>query len=122
MESATSRSEPLSQKEDIAAIILLTDDDKEFVMEAEKVRPTHAGMLRMILSAILVSKETTVDRRMEEKVETEVVGLFKAANHEAVKSESTLLYQAVENLVRRGVTRGAVNEVIHMKIDDLTKW
>lgn len=53
----------------------------------------------------------------EAMVGTKVVSIPETANHEAAMGEKTLLYQTVEKVVHHVVTRGTVNELIHMNVD-----
>lgn len=81
----------------------VTDEDEEFLMETEDMRPTHVGIQRMIGAALHVFEETTSVRRIEGIINTKVISLLETANHKGCRGQKTLVYQAVEKFVRRVV-------------------
>lgn len=62
-----------------------------------------------------------MDRRMKAMVETKFVSLLENETQQASKGKKTPVYQAVEKVVRRVLARGTVNEVRHMKVENLAK-
>lgn len=88
-------------------------------MDIKDSRLKQLQMQRMIKLVLQVFQETTMDRRIEVIVENRVVRLLETGNHEVADRGKTPIYRAVENVVRRAVVRGAVNEAIRVKVDNL---
>lgn len=59
--------------------------------------------------------------RMDVMIEVKAVILLENANQGASKGGKTSIYKAVEKVVRRVVTWGAVNDVINTKDNNVSK-
>lgn len=75
----------------------------------------------MIEAALHVFQETTLVRCIETIVEIKVLRFLETVNCKAVKGKQPLVYEPVERAVRRFVALGAINEAIHMKINNLAE-
>lgn len=117
----TSRLENSSFKEEDAVYVPVTDKDDEFLMETEDVRQKHVGMQHIIEATLHILQETTLERHTDEMLETIVVSLLEVADHKDATGEMASLYEAVKKVVHRVIVHGAVNEFIHMRIDNLSK-
>lgn len=58
---------------------------------------------------------------MEVMKEARDVSLVKNANHKDARGVKRPVYRAVGKVVRRDLDRGAVNMIIHIKVDNLTE-
>lgn len=88
-------------------------------MDPDDVRPTHVGMQRVIVSAIRIFEDTTIERRLGVTVKTKVISLLETANQETANGEKASANQAVENFVRQAAARGSSNDVDHTKANIL---
>lgn len=79
-------------------------------------------MQLIIRSALYVLQETTLDDFIEAMIRTKGVSLPKTAIHEVAKDKKTPVYLTVERVIRRSVARGAINEVICIKVDNLAEF
>lgn len=65
----------------------VTDGGDELVVESVYLGPAHAGMQRIIESALYVFQETRLDRCTKMIVHTKVVSLLEASKHKDGKGE-----------------------------------
>lgn len=75
-------------------------------------------MQRMIESPLQISGETTLEGLITSQSKTKVVSLLETVTREATEGEETPVYQIVEIFVHRAVAWGAVNDFIHLKVDN----
>lgn len=62
-----------------------------------------------------------MDHRIEAMVETEGVSLLYIAHYEVAKTNRTPLYQSAKKVVGRTVSPSAVNEIIHIKVNNIAE-
>lgn len=73
-------------------------------------------MIRFVLQVL---HETTLNRQIEEMLETEIVSFLETAKLESGNGEKEPVYQAAEKVVQHVITLIAVNDLLNKKLDKL---
>lgn len=117
--SIQSRPKPVFHKKENDMDVPASNEENEFVLETEDLRPTNVEIQRMIDSALYVFQESTLNHRIGEMVETKVASLLEITYHEAAKGEKTSVYKDFESFVRLIVFGGGVNVANSTKVHNL---
>lgn len=54
-------------------------------------------------------------------MQTKIVSLQQTSNQEAINGEKNSVHQSVEKILRQDVAWGAVNEFMHVKVDNYSE-
>lgn len=95
----------------------VTDDNYDFLTGAKELVATYTEIQLMVESTVLTFQDTSLNHRIEAKVETKVASLLKTANHVAAKWEKTTVYQADEKVVHQVVAQSAVKKALYINVD-----
>lgn len=93
----TSTSRPSFYREEHSVEVAVTDEDYEFVGDADNVSTENVTLQRINESALYISQDTTLKCSLEVTVDIKVVRILESESQQAAKREETPVYHAIQN-------------------------